>query len=70
MEMAQGWRDKYRYGKRWHSESTISAVKRKGGEYVQATKVENMFHEVKLKFLFYNALILYDVTGRTPWARA
>ncbi|MDI6856416.1 MAG: transposase, partial [Candidatus Thermoplasmatota archaeon] len=62
------WRDKYDYGKRWYSESTFSAVKRKGGEYVRATKLENMFHEVKLKYLFYNALIQYDITNRTPWA--
>jgi len=61
------WRDKYGYGNRWYSESTISAVKRKVGEYVCATKLENMFHEVKLKYLFYNALIQYDITNRMPW---
>lgn len=61
------WRDKYDYGKRWYSESTFSAVKRKSGEYVRATKPENMFHEVKLKFIFYNALINYDFTSNVPW---
>ncbi|MCW3133969.1 MAG: IS5 family transposase [Methanophagales archaeon] len=54
------WRDRYKYGKRWYSEGTFSAVKRKFGEFIRATKVKNMFHEVKLKYFFYNAIIKYD----------
>lgn len=63
----KGWRDKYRYGGRWLVEVPHSVVKRKCGEYVQATKKNNMFHEVKLKYLFYNALIKYDACGALPW---
>ena len=40
-------------------------MKRKFGEFVRATKVKNMFNEVKLKYLFYNAIIKYDVTHRS-----
>ena len=61
----EGWRDKYKYGKRWYPEGTFSAVKRKFGEFVRATKVKNMFNEVKLKYLFYNAIIKHDVTHRS-----
>jgi len=55
----EGWRDKYKYGKRWYSEGPFSAVKRKFGEFVRATKVKNMLNEVKLKYLVYNAIIRY-----------
>jgi len=61
------WRRKYKYGKRWYAEGMFSGVKRKCGEYVRATKTENMLHEVKLKFLFYSALLKYDVTHELPW---
>ncbi len=64
----QAWRDKYRYGKRWYPECIFSAVKRKSGEYLRATKVENMFNEVRLKFLFYNAILKYDATNDAPFA--
>jgi hypothetical protein len=40
------------------TESTFSAVKRISGEYVTATKTENMIQEVILKFTFYNMLII------------
>jgi hypothetical protein len=53
----QCWRRKYSYGRRWASESTFSAVKRISGEYVAATKTENMIQEVIQKFTFYNMLI-------------
>ena len=33
-----GWRDKYKYGRRWYAESTLSAVKRKFDEFVRASK--------------------------------
>jgi hypothetical protein len=53
----QRWKQKYHYGRRWASESVFSAVKRVAGEYVTATKTENMIQEVMLKFTFYNMLI-------------
>jgi hypothetical protein len=61
------WRTKYGYGRRWYAEVPHSVVKRKCGEYVQAKKKSNMAHEVKLKYLFYNALIKYDACGALPW---
>jgi len=63
----KGWRTKYGYGRRWYVEAAHSVVKRKCGEYVQATRKDNMFHEVKLKYLFCNALIKYDECGVLPW---
>jgi hypothetical protein len=53
----QCWKQKYNYGRRWAAESVFSAVKRIAGEYVTATKTENMIQEVMLKFTFYNMLI-------------
>lgn len=51
------WKDKYKYGDRWCcTESIFSAVKRIEGEYVRATKKENMLHEAKMKFWVYNKL--------------
>lgn len=52
-----GWRDRYRYGERWMVESFFSGVKRTFGENTRARNMESMFQEVKMKFLFYNALI-------------
>jgi IS5 family transposase len=63
----KNWRDKYGYGKRWYSEVPHSVVKRKCGEYVLATDKKNMYHEVMLKYLFYNSLIKYDECGLLPW---
>ena len=57
------WKGKYDYGKRWYSERPHSVVKRKFGEFVRATKKENMYHEAKLKYIFYNAMIYYDITA-------
>jgi hypothetical protein len=49
------WVKKKRYGCRWLCTEVIySAVKRIEGEYVRATKKENMFHEAKMKFWVYN----------------
>lgn len=59
------WRDKYRYGYRWRVEGNLSAVKRLAGEYVVATKKSNMYKEAAMKFLFYNAILKYDATGRS-----
>jgi IS5 family transposase len=61
------WRNKYRYGYRWRVEGNFSAVKRLAGEYVVATKRKNMFKEVVMKFLFYNAILKHDATGRSQW---
>jgi hypothetical protein len=61
------WRDKYRYGYRWRVEGNFSAVKRLMGEHVSATEKEYMYHEVMMKFLFYNLIIKYDETGEMPW---
>jgi hypothetical protein len=55
----QSWKQKYGYGKRWAAETVFSSVKRISGEYVSATKIENMFHEAELKFAFYNILLNY-----------
>jgi hypothetical protein len=51
------WKQKYSYGRRWAAETVFSAVKRISGEYIAATKKENMMQEVILKFTFYNMLI-------------
>jgi hypothetical protein len=53
----QSWKEKYNYGRRWAAEAVFSAVKRISGEYVMATKTENMMQEVVLKFAFYNLII-------------
>lgn len=51
------WREKYGYGYRWVcTECIFSAVKRMHGEYVRATKHENMLHEAKMKFWVYNKI--------------
>ncbi|RLF52488.1 MAG: IS5 family transposase [Thermoplasmata archaeon] len=63
------WRDKYGYGKRWYSEIPHSVVKRKCGEFVRASKKENMYHEAKLKYIFYNSMIIYDETGIPIWKK-
>ena len=61
------WRDKYRYGYRWRAEGNFSAVKRLTGEHVTATKRNNMFKEVAMKFLFYNSIVKFDTMGKFPW---
>ena len=51
------WAKKKEYGMRWKStEGIFSAKKRIFGETVSATKKRNMYHEVKLKYWFYNKL--------------
>lgn len=51
------WVKKNKYGNRWLCTEVIySAVKRMEGEYVRATKEENMFHEAKMKFWVYNKI--------------
>lgn len=51
------WSKKNKYGNRWLcTEVIFSAVKRINGEYVRATKKENMLHEAKMKFWAYNRI--------------
>lgn len=51
------WSKKNKYGNRWLcTEVIFSAVKRINGEYVRATKKENMLHEAKMKFWAYNKI--------------
>ena len=51
------WSKKNKYGNRWLcTEVIFSAVKRIEGEYVRATKKENMLHEAKIKFWAYNRI--------------
>ena len=53
----EGWRDKYKYGHRWMTETFFSGVKRVFGETSRANTVEGVFQEVKMKFIFYNMLL-------------
>ncbi len=46
----------------------LLAGKRRFDEFIYATKVEHMFNEVKLKFLFYNAILRYDETHKPFFA--
>ena len=57
----ESWHDKYKHGRQWYAESTFSAVKRKSGEFERATKAKNMSNEIKLKYIFYNTIIKYDM---------
>jgi len=55
----QMWKQNYGYGRRWAVETIFSSVKRISGEYVSATKIENMLQEAELKFALYNMLLNY-----------
>lgn len=48
------WKRKRRYGMRWMAESAFSSIKRTYGEYVSATKFQNMVKEMMLKVYLYN----------------
>jgi len=51
------WAKKSSYGYRWVcTEGIFSAVKRMEGEYVSASKKENMLHEAKMKFWIYERI--------------
>jgi hypothetical protein len=51
------WMKKKKYGNRWLCTEVIySAVKRMEGEGVRSVKLENMFHEAKMKFWIYNKI--------------
>lgn len=51
------WKEKYKYGHRWASESYFSSVKRIFGEFVNATSQKGMIKEVKRKFILYNIFL-------------
>jgi transposase len=50
------WKKKRKYGKRWVAETAFSSLKRTYGEYVSATRFQNMVKEMALKVSLYNLL--------------
>jgi hypothetical protein len=48
------WKKKKRYGQRWMAETVFSSIKRMFGEYVSATRFENMIKEMMIKVSLYN----------------
>jgi hypothetical protein len=48
------WKKKRKYGERWMAETMFSCIKRTFGEYVSATKLQNMIKEMILKVSLYN----------------
>ncbi len=49
------WKKKRkRYGQRWMAETAFSSIKRMFGEYVMATKFQNMVKEMMIKVSLYN----------------
>lgn len=48
------WKKKRKYGHRWISEAAFSTIKRTFGEYVSATKFDNMVKEMMVKVSLYN----------------
>ena len=48
------WKKKRGYGKRWMAETAFSSIKRTYGEYVSATKFQNMVKEMTMKVSLYN----------------
>lgn len=48
------WKKKRKYGHRWMAETVFSSIKRTYGEYVSATKLQNMIKEITLKVSLYN----------------
>jgi hypothetical protein len=48
------WKKKREYGKRWIAETAFSSIKRTYGEYVCATKFQNMVKEMIMKVYLYN----------------
>ncbi|MCD6330979.1 MAG: IS5/IS1182 family transposase, partial [Thermoplasmata archaeon] len=53
----EGWRDKYKYGKRWINETTFSRAKREYGEYVTAVKWKNIVNEIKFQYAMLNVML-------------
>ncbi len=48
------WKKKRKYGHRWMAETAFSTLKRTFGEYVSATRFENMVKEMMIKVSLYN----------------
>ena len=48
------WKKKRKYGQRWMAETVFSCIKRTFGEYISATKLQNMIKETILKVSLYN----------------
>jgi Transposase DDE domain len=48
------WKKKRKYGHRWMVETVFSSIKRTYGEYVSATKLQNIIKEMILKVSLYN----------------
>lgn len=53
------WRDKYKYGDRWHVEGKISSTKRCNGECVRMINEKNFLKEAKMKFINYERMRNY-----------
>ena len=63
------WRDEKDYGRRWLTESILSAAKRGSGEAVRATSFGGQALEAVLKFWAYSWMCLANlVVGRAPGA--
>jgi transposase len=48
------WKKKRKYGHRWIAETIFSTIKRTFGEYVSATRFQNMVKEMMIKVSLYN----------------
>jgi hypothetical protein len=48
------WKTERKYGHRWMSETAFSTIKRMFGEYVSATRFQNMVKEMMIKVSLYN----------------
>ncbi len=48
------WKAKRKYGHRWIAETAFSTIKRTFGEYVSATRFQNMVKEMMIKVSLYN----------------
>ena len=62
-ENQKQWKKRVKYGRRWIVEIVFSAFKRIFGEYVMASKRENMIHEIMFKVATYNR-----ITSKGGWA--
>lgn len=48
------WKKRRTYGSRWMAETAFSSIKRMFGEYISATKFQNMIKEMMMKVSLYN----------------
>src|SRR3954470_11364425 len=48
------WKTKRKYGHRWIAETSFSTIKRTFGEFVSATRFQNMVKEMMIKISLYN----------------